>query len=124
MEKDTIPFKILLNATPENLFKNSIFSSVQDNQWILLGLLGLLIAFKVFAMAITTGAGGIGGTFAPTLFVGGISGFFVGKILNLAFNTNLSESNFALVGMAGNDGWCYARSANCNIFNCGANGGV
>jgi chloride channel protein, CIC family len=91
----------LLNATPENLFKNSIFSSVQDNQWILLGLLGLLIAFKVFAMAITTGAGGIGGTFAPTLFVGGISGFFVGKILNLAFNTNLSESNFALVGMAG-----------------------
>ncbi len=91
----------LLDGTVENLFRNSIFSSFHENQWILLGLLGMLIAFKVFAMAITTGAGGVGGTFAPTLFIGGVSGFFVGKFLNLTFQTNLSESNFALVGMAG-----------------------
>jgi CIC family chloride channel protein len=52
-------------------------------------------------MAVTQGAGGIGGTFAPALFVGGISGFFFANLINQLFGLNLSLSNFALVGMAG-----------------------
>ncbi len=91
----------LLNGNSDNIFKNSLFASFHSDQWVLLALLGMLIVFKVFAMAITTGSGGIGGTFAPTLFVGGISGFFVAKLLNISFGTDLSEANFALVGMAG-----------------------
>jgi len=52
-------------------------------------------------MAATTGAGGVGGIFAPTLFMGGVAGYFVSKTLNLSFNFGLNEGNFTLVGMAG-----------------------
>ncbi len=52
-------------------------------------------------MSATTGAGGVGGIFAPSLFVGGISGFFVARFINSLSSFKVSESNFSLVGMAG-----------------------
>jgi len=52
-------------------------------------------------MSFTQGSGGIGGTFAPTLFVGVISGLFLSRGINLGLGSHLPESNFALVGMAG-----------------------
>ena len=52
-------------------------------------------------MSATTGGGGIGGVFAPSLFMGGITGLLVAKLLNSIGITNISDSNFALVGMAG-----------------------
>ena len=63
----------------------------------------LLVTFKVIAMSITFGAGGIGGVFAPTLFTGSISGYVFAKLINFTGLTDhqLSTSNFALVGMAG-----------------------
>jgi CIC family chloride channel protein len=61
----------------------------------------MLLVTKVIATASTTGAGGVGGTFAPTLFMGGVGGFFVAKLINQFSFINVSESNFALVGMAG-----------------------
>lgn len=59
------------------------------------------MVFKVVAMAVTTGSGGIGGVFAPSLFMGGVSGYFFGRLLNKFDFINVSESNFALAGMAG-----------------------
>ena len=47
------------------------------------------------------GAGGIGGAFAPSLFMGGITGAAFIKVVNLMGFTTLSQSNFILVGMAG-----------------------
>ena len=52
-------------------------------------------------MAATTGSGGIGGIFAPALFVGGISGVTLAKAVNMLSPAGISENNFALVGMAG-----------------------
>ena len=61
----------------------------------------MLIFFKVIAMALTTGSGGVGGVFAPSLFVGGMSGATLAKAVNMFTPTPISENNFALVGMAG-----------------------
>ena len=61
----------------------------------------LIIIFKVAATSITNGSGGVGGIFAPTLFMGGISGYLLAKVINVLNFINVSERNFALVGMAG-----------------------
>ena len=59
--------------------------------------------FKVVASAFTIGAGGVGGIFSPTLFMGSIMGYCVARIINYleVFNYSVSESNFTLVGMTG-----------------------
>jgi len=83
------------------IFDNSIFYSLKDNTHIaLLLLLGILL-FKVVATSLTFRAGGIGGIFAPTLFIGTMAGLLFVKVSNYYGFTNLPESNFALVGMAG-----------------------
>ena len=89
-----------LNGNIEYLFENSIFSG-QDQQifWVL-GLLLLVIIFKVIATSVTFGAGGIGGVFAPSLFIGASAGLFFGKLMNY-FGANLNEQNFSLVAMGG-----------------------
>lgn len=91
----------LLNGEPTSILHNSLLYNYRDNIWVILISLGLLLIFKVFAMAATTGSGGIGGIFAPTLFMGGVAGYFLSKLLNSVLNTSLSEGNFTLVGMAG-----------------------
>lgn len=56
---------------------------------------------KVIATALTTGAGGVGGVFAPALFTGAVGGTAFALMMNLIFNTSLNINNFTLVGMAG-----------------------
>ncbi len=71
-----------------------------SNEWIIFAYIFIMLLVKVYATAITTGIGGIGGVFAPTLFMGAISGFLVAFIFNqLGFD--LAYRNFVLVGMAG-----------------------
>lgn len=83
------------------LLHSSPWESLSNSSWgVVLFLLGLLL-LKVFAMAVTTGGGGVGGSFAPTLFVGGVAGFFLCTLLNQLFNAHLGEANFVLVGMSG-----------------------
>jgi CIC family chloride channel protein len=60
-----------------------------------------ILLFKVFAMAATTASGGIGGIFAPTLFMGAFAGFFLVKFINTFYDLGLPEDNFSLAGMAG-----------------------
>jgi len=52
-------------------------------------------------MAITTGSGGIGGIFGPTLFVGGVVGYWWTLLIKSLGIVQLPQSNFALAGMAG-----------------------
>ncbi|NOY47491.1 MAG: chloride channel protein [Chlorobi bacterium] len=82
---------------------NNIFNLASDNIWIIIGFLVGLVIFKVIAMSLTFGAGGIGGVFAPTLFTGSISGYLLAMVVNYSnlFNYQLSLTNFAMVGMAG-----------------------
>jgi CIC family chloride channel protein len=60
-----------------------------------------LVFLKVVASSSTNGAGGIGGIFAPTLFIGGINGFLVASLLKRFVNVDLPDARFVLVGMAG-----------------------
>jgi len=89
-----------LNGDYSHLFDNTFYHSFHDSlPAVILGFL-VIILFKAAATSLTFSAGGVGGMFAPTLFLGANSGLFFAKILNL-FNAQVSESNFALVGMAG-----------------------
>jgi len=91
----------LLNGQSETIMGNSFFYGFHENNWAVLGFLLLLIIFKVFATATTTGSGGIGGIFAPTLFMGGVTGYFFARLINNFGWVNLPASHFTLVGMGG-----------------------
>jgi CIC family chloride channel protein len=60
-----------------------------------------LVLLKVIASSSTNGAGGVGGIFAPTLFIGGINGYLIAGILKRVTNLELPDNRFVLVGMAG-----------------------
>jgi chloride channel protein, CIC family len=91
----------LLNGEVTGLAYGSIFGSYQQSSWIFLAFLALVIFIKPIAMTATTGGGGVGGIFAPTLFVGGFVGFLTSRLLNLFDFINIQERNFVLAGMAG-----------------------
>ncbi len=81
------------------LMGNSIFGS---NAQMLLVYLSMLMLFKVFASTATNAGGGCGGIFAPSLFMGCISGFVFAELLKMLFpSVSVSTQNFALFGMAG-----------------------
>lgn len=93
----------IIQGNPEKALENNIFSLDPSKTWVVLVLLAGLVLFKIVASSLTFGAGGVGGIFAPTLFMGSIMGYVVAKFLNQfsLFQQSVSESNFALVGMAG-----------------------
>ncbi|MEZ4777879.1 MAG: chloride channel protein [Flavobacteriaceae bacterium] len=92
----------LVQGNPEKALENNFLHLDLSNVWIVVALLGGLVFFKVIASSLTFGAGGVGGIFAPTLFMGSIMGYTVAKILNqLGISSAVSESNFTLVGMTG-----------------------
>lgn len=91
---------VLLDSDTNTLFNNTIFYPFRENEWMLLGILPAIIMLKSIATAVTTSAGGVGGTFAPSLFIGGFTGFFVGRLINMSGLLVVDESNFAFVGMA------------------------
>lgn len=91
----------LLKGNPGEILANSWwFNKIQD-PWIFLGAILGIILVKAIATGVTTGAGGVGGVFAPSLFLGGLSGFFLARLLNTLGMINVSETHFTLVGMAG-----------------------
>lgn len=90
----------LLNGSDRMLFEHSIFSSLSENNWMVLAYLLVLILMKAVATATTIGCGGVGGTFGPSLIVGGMSGYFICMLSNQLGFPEQSTANFALVGMA------------------------
>ncbi|AUC22163.1 chloride channel protein [Polaribacter sejongensis] len=91
----------LIAGNPQEALKNNFMNLDLTNVWVVIILLFGLVLFKVIASALTFGAGGVGGIFAPTLFMGSLLGNCVSKIINTTGLSNVSESNFTLVGMAG-----------------------
>jgi len=95
----------LLNGDITSLFDNSVFYDNRDSVWLAVVLVGCLCFTKVFATSATNGGGGVGGTFAPSLYVGCMAGFFFAFLLNtlgvVDQSMPLSLKNFALMGMAG-----------------------
>lgn len=90
----------LLGGSERMLFDHSIFASLSGNAWLVLLYLLVLILMKAIATATTIGCGGVGGTFGPSLIVGGMSGYFICMLSNQLGLPEQSTANFALVGMA------------------------
>lgn len=91
----------LINGSPEQLAQGSIFYMFKDNLWLMILYVSLIVLFKIVATASTNGSGGVGGVFAPSLFVGSLTGFVVATLINMTGIYPVSAENFALMGMAG-----------------------
>lgn len=83
------------------LFDNSLFYDFRNSMTAVFILMSLVLLLKVVATSLTFGAGGIGGIFAPTLFTGAHAGLLFALIFQASGVTDISETNFALVGMGG-----------------------
>ena len=81
------------------VMSNSLF---YGHSHLLVLYIGLVTFTKVFATSATNGSGGCGGTFAPSLFIGGFAGFFFARLWNIyQVGIYVPEQNFTLMGMAG-----------------------
>lgn len=94
-------FTSLMHDDTATLFDNSLFYRFSHIPWVVIAYLVAIMFFKVIAMAATNAAGGVGGTFAPSLFVGAFMGAIVAYTCNFLFGMDLPITNFTLVGMAG-----------------------
>ncbi len=92
----------ILSGQPEQLLDDSFYGHlIESGSMLFIGFMVLVLFFKAIATSLTIGAGGVGGVFAPSLFMGGIAGFIFSRTTNFFSNLNISENNFTLVGMAG-----------------------
>ena len=91
----------LLSGHTSSIVNSSIFYKDREQVWWILGFIAALVLLKAFATSATNGGGGVGGTFAPSLYVGCMAGFFFAYFLDTIFDLDLSTKNFALMGMAG-----------------------
>ena len=94
-------FMSLMHGRAQELFDNSLFYRFREIDWVVILFVIATMFFKVIAMASTNAAGGVGGTFAPSLFVGAFTGASIALLCNAFFDWDVSVVSFTLVGMAG-----------------------
>jgi CIC family chloride channel protein len=108
--------RALLSGHPESLASNSLYSSwlsggtagtVGMQAWVFLAFLLATLVLKLIATPLTNASGGVGGIFAPSLFIGCLAGTILARVVNVSGVPVLlginpaPEQNLALVGMAG-----------------------
>lgn len=94
--------KSMLSGNKMQIFDSSIFYTLADKEYTIILFLLLILIFKPIATAFTIGSGGSGGVFAPSLFMGGVTGFLFSSVANIIYPASqVSQSNFTLVGMCG-----------------------
>lgn len=92
----------LLDGDVGAVVNGTFFYVDRNDVWFLVLFIAAVTMMKAFATSATNGAGGVGGTFAPSLFVGALTGFLFAFIVNnLDLGVTLSQKNFTLMGMAG-----------------------
>lgn len=91
----------LIGGSYEQALHNSPFYFLKDNMYAVLLVIAGIVFMKPVATALTLAAGGIGGTFAPSLFLGSATGYAFSKTINFFGIASIPESNFTLAGMAG-----------------------
>ncbi len=94
------PINSVLNGNYNYIFEHALYEKWSNSALAMLVILFFILAFKVIATSVTFGAGGIGGIFAPSLFLGSNLGLLTAKLLNL-LGAEVPVNNFALIGMAG-----------------------
>jgi CIC family chloride channel protein len=92
---------LLSSAHKGTLLDNSLFEGFGGDGNILLIFVVAIIFIKSFATSLTTGSGGNGGIFAPSLFTGALIGFSLAFFINGTGIIHLNTVNFIAVGMAG-----------------------
>lgn len=94
----------MLRNRPEELYAMSPLGFLFSDPWVFLGLLFFLIFLKAVASSIGMEAGGDGGIFAPSMFIGGFLGCFLARLshmTNFVGSGMIVDSNFLAVGMGG-----------------------
>jgi CIC family chloride channel protein len=94
-------FVSLMHGDKQTIFERSLFYAFKDIDWVVLIYIIATMLFKVIATATTNASGGVGGTFAPSLFVGAFTGASLALFCQLCFGWEISIATFTLVGMAG-----------------------
>ncbi len=90
-----------LDGNIAEVTRGSMIYGHESNLVILLVFFMLILLFKPVAMTATTGSGGVGGIFAPTMFMGGFTGYVAAKIMALFKFIDIPDVNLILAGMAG-----------------------
>jgi len=97
---DTI--KDLLMGLESELYVGDRFENLLSSHSLLILILLLIILVKPVATAITIGSGGSGGVFAPSLFMGAVTGYFFAKVVGFVWPAvEINTTNFTLVAMSG-----------------------
>lgn len=91
----------IIQGDTDRLLNNTFLYGYRHITVVFLAYVLFIMFIKVVAMALTNGSGGVGGVFAPSMFMGAFLGLFVARLLNVCFPAlALPEANFALTGMA------------------------
>src|SRR5512133_1055513 len=90
-----------LQGNISEITHGSCFNGKESNLPVFVVFMVLVLLFKPIAMTATTGAGGVGGIFAPAMFMGGFTGYLAARVLNIFDFITVPEQNFILSGMAG-----------------------
>jgi CIC family chloride channel protein len=93
--------KLILTGQGTSLVNGSLFYNWQHYTGAFILFLVFVVFFKMFASALTTSSGGVGGVFAPSLFLGGVTGYIASILFSFLPGFHVSEKNISLVGMAG-----------------------
>jgi CIC family chloride channel protein len=88
-----------LSGNYSYIHDNSFFNYFEGTQYLILFLV-IVTLLKVIATSVTFGAGGVGGIFAPTLFIGANTGLIFAIAARL-LGYEVTPENFVLVAMAG-----------------------
>lgn len=95
-----VTIRALLLGNYASVINNSMFSAYHDLPFVIIIFTLFTIFAKSFATLITLAAGGNGGTFAPSLIMGGLIGFLFAFTVNTLGIANLNVPNFIVAGMA------------------------
>ncbi len=91
----------LLAGKPLSILEGTIWEEYGHHIPVILALIFGLVLFKIVATSLTFAAGGIGGIFAPTLFMGSALGFVFAFTMNWLTPFQIELGKYALIGMAG-----------------------
>jgi CIC family chloride channel protein len=95
-----ITIKDLLSGNYSTMLSNSIFSDYSHIPLFIILFSILTVFTKSIATLVTLSAGGNGGTFAPSLVMGGLMGFTLAYTINTLGFAQVSVPNFIVAGMA------------------------
>src|SRR5690606_21118180 len=98
--EDYLTIQRILDGRTDALLANSLFADYEHIGIVVLAYTLLTVFAKSFASLITITCGGNGGTFGPSLVMGGLLGFAFAYGINLTGLIELNIPNFVVAGMA------------------------